>query len=135
MDILSVDQRLMDIVAAYPELSGNVAAFGDTIPYRYEDRLVPLDLSTTTVAYYAPSLEDLAVMKLYAWRPNDIADLTSADFLAKVDWKQLDYLVMDAGEARASCLSDRRYNEMLATYRRYVREWRDKGEAVDESNF
>lgn len=74
-------------------------------------------------------------MKLYAWRPNDIADLTSADFLAKVDWKQLDYLVMDTGEARASCLSDRRYNEMLATYRHYVREWRDKGEAVDESNF
>lgn len=125
VDILSADRRLMGIVAAYPELNGNAAAFCDTVPCNYEDRLVSLDLPTTTVAYFVPSLEDLAVMKLYAWRPNDIDDLTNTDFLAKVDWEKLDHLVMDAGEARASCLSDRRYNEMLATYRRYVCEWRD----------
>ena len=124
VDILNADSRLKGIIRNYPELNGDIAAFCDAIPYNYEDRLVALDIVTRAIGYYVPSLEDLAVMKLYAWRPNDIADLTNPLFLQQIDWDMLEHLVFDDHEAKASCLSERRYLEMVATYRQYARTWR-----------
>lgn len=83
-----------------------MSAFLNCIPYNYEDRLIELPLVTNAITYYTPSLEDLAVMKLYAWRPNDISDLTSKEFLDRVDWDILHRLIFDPEEARASSPSD-----------------------------
>ncbi|MDM8300284.1 DUF6036 family nucleotidyltransferase [Collinsella tanakaei] len=124
VDILNADSRLKGIIRNYPELNGDIAAFCDAIPYNYENRLVALDIVTRAIGYYVPSLEDLAVMKLYAWRPNDIADLTNPSFLQQIDWDMLEHLVFNDHEAKASCLSERRYLEMVATYRQYARTWR-----------
>lgn len=120
VDVLQADQRLGELLASYQMVNSDIAAFADAIPYNFEDRLVSLGLPTRTIDYLVPSLEDLAVMKLYAWRPNDISDLTNEAFLSRVDWGRLDYLVFDPNEAHASCLSERRYLEMVATYKRYV---------------
>lgn len=109
---------------AYPSVNGAVSAYADEIPYNFEDRLVDIELETKAVIFKTPSPEDLAVMKLYAWRPNDIADLTSPSFLEKLDWNLLDQLVHDKNEAQASALSMRRYREMVDTYERYREEYR-----------
>ena len=58
-------------------------------------------------------------MKLYAWRPNDISDLTSPLVLQAMDWKLLDHLVLSEDEAKASSIIDRRYREMVDVYQRY----------------
>ena len=63
-------------------------------------------------------------MKLYGWRPNDIADLTSKSFLDRVDWDLLDRLVYGDDEARASALTPRRYEEMVSIYEEYRKEYR-----------
>lgn len=73
-------------------------------------------------SFCANSLEDLAVMKLYAYRPNDIADLNSPEFLATLNWNQLDYLIRDPKEALASSPSERSYSEMVCAYERYRKE-------------
>ena len=124
VDVLQADGRLAELLASYPMVNGDISAFSDSIPYNYEDRLVSLGYPTKAIEYLVPSLEDLAVMKLYAWRPNDVSDLTNEAFLARVDWGLLEYLVLDPDEAHASCLSERRYQEMLATYKQFVGRYR-----------
>lgn len=124
VDVLLADSRVREIMNAYPAVNGAVAAHADEIPYNFEDRLVEIEADTRAVRFTTPSLEDLAVMKLYAWRPNDIEDLTSTAFLHKLDWDVLDHLVHDKGEAQASALSERRYREMVHIYEEYRKEWR-----------
>lgn len=106
IDVLFMDRRLAEIISHYPEVNGAMSAFLNCIPYNYEDRLIELLLVTNAITYYTPSLEDLAVMKLYAWRPNDISDLTSKEFLDRVDWDILHRLIFEPEEARASSPSD-----------------------------
>lgn len=101
IDVLFMDRRLAEIISHYPEVNGAMSAFLNCIPYNYEDRLIELPLVTNAITYYTPSLEDLAIMKLYAWRPNDISDLTSKEFLDRVDWDILHRLIFDPEEARA----------------------------------
>lgn len=125
IDVLEVDARLQQILEGYFVVNEAVSAFSDSIPYGYEDRLEDMLPETRCVRFYAPSLEDLIVMKLYAWRPNDVADLTSDIVLQTVDWDLLERLVYAKDEAIASCLCDRRYREMVATYEQYKSRYRE----------
>lgn len=124
IDVFMVGERLREIISHHPEVNGAVMAYMDSIPYNFEDRLLDIPIKTTTVAFKTPSIEDLAVMKLYGWRPNDIADLTSEAFLEQVDWDLLDRLVYGDNEAKASALSPRRYEEMVSIYEEYRKEYR-----------
>jgi hypothetical protein len=121
IDVLSYHEALRDILANYRAVNSSVKAYVDQIPYNFEDRLVRVDIETATVEYLTPSLEDLAVMKLYGWRPNDQEDLESPGLLGELDWEKLDQLVYDPDEAQASALSQRRYREMVAVYEEYAR--------------
>lgn len=127
IDVLEADSRLRSIMEGYPAVNGAIAAFSDSIPYGYEDRLEEILPNTRSVRFLVPSLEDLVVMKLYAWRPNDIADLTNDVVLQVLDWEKLEGLVYGKDEARASCLSNRRYSEMTAIYEQYKREHKEGG--------
>ena len=121
IDVLSCHAALRDVLANYAAVNGAVAAYADQIPFNFEDRLVRLDLPTETVDFMTPSIEDLAVMKLYGWRPNDQQDLESPAMLDAIDWDKLDRLVRDPDEAAASALSPRRYREMVGIYEDYAR--------------
>ena len=121
VDVLSCHEALRGVLANYAAINGSVSAYADQIPYNFEDRLVRLDLPTETVDFLTPSVEDLAVMKLYGWRPNDQQDLESPAMLAAIDWEKLDRLVLDPDEAMASALSPRRYWEMASIYEDYAR--------------
>ena len=122
VDVLSCHAALRTILANYAAVNGSVAAYADHIPYNFEDRLVKLELPTKTIDFITPSVEDLAVMKLYGWRPNDQQDLTSEAMLDAIDWQKLDRLVYDPDEAMASALSPRRYREMVGVYEDYAKE-------------
>lgn len=124
IDILEADKRISDILARYGMINSRAAAFLDSLPYNFEKRLKPIALETKVISYLTPSLEDLTVMKLYGWRPNDIVDITSPKTLTAIDWDLLDKLVYDADEAQASALSERAYKEMVSIYERYRREHR-----------
>ncbi|MBQ9042812.1 MAG: hypothetical protein IJ111_08350 [Eggerthellaceae bacterium] len=121
VDVLSCHAALRDVLANYAAVNGSVAAYADQIPYNFEDRLVKLDLPTKAVDFMTPSVEDLAVMKLYGWRPSDQQDLESPAMLDAIDWDELDRLVRDPDEAQASALSHRRYREMVSVYEDYAR--------------
>lgn len=124
MDILVADSHVRSIMQYYPTVNSSVAAYADQIPYNFEDRLVEIKVKTKAIRFTTPSLEDIAVMKLYAWRPNDIEDLTSPAFLENLNWEQLEYLVYDNDEAKASALSERRYKEMTHIFELYKERYR-----------
>ncbi len=117
IDVFSVAQSVREVIAHYPQVNGSVAAYMDQIPYNFEDRLIKLNLNTRAIEYLTPSTEDLAVMKLYAYRPNDIQDLESAAKNNLIDWDILENLVYNEDEARAAVLSERRYKEMVHAYK------------------
>ena len=121
VDVLSYHEALRGVLANYAAVNGAVTAYADQIPYNFEDRLMRLDLSTETIDYMTPSVEDLAVMKLYGWRPNDQQDLESPAMLSAINWERLDHLVYDPDESMASALSPRRYQEMASIYEDYAR--------------
>lgn len=122
IDFFDLDRRLYELIKSYPSINTASATFINEIPYNYEDRLTELDLPTKAIRYLVPSNEDLAVMKLYAYRPNDIADLNSPAFICSLDKDLLEKLVYDKNEAPASAMSERRYTEMVYTYERYKKE-------------
>lgn len=119
IDILQADRAVREILSHYPNINGAVAAYMDQIPYNFEDRLEVLDIGARAITFLTPSTEDMAVMKLYAERPQDIQDLDSAAASGQIDWALLDRLVHDPDEAQASALSERRYREMVGAYQRF----------------
>ena len=122
VDVLSCHEALRGVISNYRAVNRAVSAYMDQIPYNFEDRLIPVGIETKAVEFLTPSFEDLAVMKLYGWRPNDREDLDSPEFLSKLDWDLLDRLVYDPEEAQASALSQRRYREMVSIYEDYAKE-------------
>ena len=106
IDVFEADRCLREIIARYPEVNGMAVAYCNQMPFRY----------------FTPSLEDLAVMKLYACRPNDIIDLHSQAFVDRLDWGLLERLIFDEGEALASSPSERSYQEMVCAYSQYKKE-------------
>lgn len=121
IDVLSCHEAVEEVLARYRAVNGNVSAYIDQLPYGFEDRLVELSFPTKAIVFLTPSIEDLAIMKLYGWRPNDQEDLEDLVATGRLDWTQMDYLVYFNEESRASALSQRRYEEMVATYELYAK--------------
>ena len=128
IDVLNADSVIREIISGYPQINGGVAAYMDQIPYNFEDRLVPLEIGTTTIRFVTPSVEDLIVMKLYAERPNDLQDIHSAAQKGSVNWVLLEHLVYDDDEAKASTNIKRRYNEMVGAFERFKKEWKNESD-------
>lgn len=126
VDVYMADLTVMEILSRYPEFNGTVAAYEDQIPYSYEDRLHILDIGSRAVDYCVPSLEDLAVMKMYADRPSDRIDVESAVRKGLIDMDVLNALVYEEDEARASVLSPRRYGEMVWAFERLKERLKDE---------
>ncbi len=121
VDILHADDALREILASYPAVNSAAVAYADQIPYNFEDRLEILDIGARAITFATPSTEDLVVMKLYAERPNDVADIDDAASQGRLNWDLLATLVLDDDEAKASALAPRRYREMVGAYERFCK--------------
>lgn len=128
VDVLRVEASVREALYADPDFNSQCLAYETCLPYNFEDRLVPIDLDTFVLDIFVPSIEDLAVMKLYRWEVPDKSDLTAAEFLAQLDWDMLDHLVHSPDEAAASRCAlpedDRELKNLLFNYAEYEREWR-----------
>lgn len=116
-----------DLFGAFPEVNTACNAYCLNLPYNYEDRLVRLELGTRALEVLTPSLEDLAVTKLYRYGGADIQDIGNPLFLARVDRALLERLVSSPGEAAASRIaepeSDREFKQMLCNYESYKEDY------------
>lgn len=130
IDIFEADRSVREILARDPNFNFQCNAYANCMPYNFEDRLRSVVLETKAISFLTPSLEDLAVLKLYRWEDRDMDDLTNPNFLGKLDWELLDYLVRDPDEAPASRTTkaelDQPYKNMLKNYQQYTERYRDE---------
>lgn len=128
VDVLKVEQNIREIMFADQDFNSQCRTFSQCLPYNFEDRLKKIDLNTYVIDIFVPSIEDIAVMKLYRWEKPDEEDLTAPEFLEQLDWKLLDHLVHSPEEAAASRSADpendRELKNLLFNYKEYERGWR-----------
>ncbi|MCL5887716.1 MAG: DUF6036 family nucleotidyltransferase [Actinobacteria bacterium] len=118
LDALSFPRELGSLMAQY-DINFRVAAYLDHFAYNLEDRLVALDLGTTTVECYSASLEDVVASKLHSQRDSDAQDVRRPEVLKMLDWGRLAQI---ADEMQDSTMSDRRYKEFLQNYQEFRQE-------------
>lgn len=118
VDVLEVSKEVEELFAVY-DFNSRVKAVLDCFPYNYVDRLELVDLDTKSIQYYTPSIEDLIVSKLYAYRDKDIEDLEKIRKSKKYNQILLDKIIK---EARLSAITERRYIEMLNLYNSFFKE-------------
>lgn len=127
VDVLEVENSIREVLLSDPNFNMSCQAYCLSLPYNYEDRLLEVPLDLRVIRVFTPSLEDLAVMKLYRWEEPDIADLTSTAFIDEIDFDLLDYLILDPSEAAASRISlpeqDIEFQNLLNHYNIYKSEY------------
>ena len=119
VDVLEVSKEVEELFASF-DFNTRVKAVLDCFPYNYADRLELVNIETKSIKYYTPSIEDLIVSKLYAYRGKDIEDLEKIKKSKKYNKILLDNLVI---EARLSAITERRYKEMVDLYIEFFKEW------------
>lgn len=127
VDVYAVEEDIREALLSDPDFNMGCQAYAMCMPYNFDRRLVEVDLGLLAIQVLTPSLEDLAVMKLYRWEAPDVADLTDPAFVAKVDRELLDHLVRDPDEAAASRIAppelDREFKNLLFNYGQYKEGW------------
>lgn len=128
VDVYAAEESVREILYSDPDFNSQCQAFCSCLPYNFEDRLIEAPIETFAINYLTPSLEDLAVMKLYRWENPDKIDLTAPSFVSKLDWELLDRLVNDPDEAAASRIApaerDREFQDLLSHYQDYKSRWK-----------
>jgi len=119
VDVLEVSKEVEELFAGF-DFNTRVKAVLDCFPYNYEDRLELVELPTKSIRYYTPSIEDLIVSKLYAYREKDIEDLKKIKISNKYNPSLLEEVIK---ESRESAVTERRYLEMVDLYKSFFKEW------------
>lgn len=120
IDVLGAPAALHHLLAKY-DINTQVTAYGDSFPYNYEDRLVPLPIEGKKIDFYTASLEDIVIAKLHSNRDPDLHDIEQPAVLEALDWGLMDKLANSDDEAKASALSERSYKEFLYNYAKYIK--------------
>lgn len=128
VDVLKVEQSIRQFVFDDRDFNNQCSAYSQCLPYNFEDRLMKIELETYVIDVYVPSIEDMAVMKLYRWEEPDKIDLTAQEFLAQLNWPLLEHLVYSPDEAAASRTADpekdRELRNLRFKYKEYEERWR-----------
>lgn len=128
VDVLEAEQVIKRFISEDRDFNSYCPAYAQCLPYNFEDRLVKIEIETYVIDIYVPSIEDLAVMKLYRWEQPDKSDLTASEFLNKLNWSLLEHLVYSPDEAAASRSTvpenNRELRNLRFNYKEYEEGWR-----------
>jgi len=116
IDIIGATKDLYNLLWKY-DMNTDVAAYMNSFPMKYEDRLVLL-LEGRKVNFYTLSLEDIVISKLCSARKNDMEDVEVV--ANKVDWDLLEKLAVDDDELKANIMSDKDYFFFYENYKDYI---------------
>jgi len=119
IDILKSNFIFKDLMEKY-SMNTEIQNIADyNIPYDYEERIQRLDFGFKAVNFYVVSLEDFIVMKLMAYRPKDVIDLSNKELIKQINWNILDELILKMDEV---FLNDRIKNEFHYLYKNFKEE-------------
>lgn len=135
VDYYKASINLRNILERYPVINGRFAAHSNSLPYNFEDRIVKLDIGSKFVNFFVPSLEDLVITKLRAWRENDITDITSDNVISKLNWQKLFKIVMSVEECTTLAAQTEQYKEMIYCLREFAKNNNIEFPDFDENKF
>jgi len=118
VDVLAVSKEVEELFAGF-DFNTRVKAVLDCFPYNFADRLDLVKLPSKSIRYFTPSIEDLIVSKLYAYRDKDIEDLKKIKNSNQYNKDLLDEVIV---EAKESAVTERRYLEMVSLYKNFFKE-------------
>lgn len=121
IDYYKASPSLTDVLEKYPVMNGQFAAHSNSLPYNFEDRLVELNIGSKFVNYFVPSLEDLVITKIRAWREPDITDITSINVTSKLNWKKLFNIATSIEECTTLAAQTEQYKEMIYCLKEFAK--------------
>ena len=119
IDVLRISSYITDALLAKYHMNTRVQCTEDSLPYYWEDRIVPLNLKTSIISYYTLSIEDAICAKIAAGRAKDEDHLQADNLKQFTNWEQLKQC---AEEMKLSSLNERRFLEFKHRYNIYVEE-------------
>lgn len=119
IDVLRISSYITDELLSKYHMNTRVQCTEDSLPYNWEDRIVPLNLKTSIISYYTLSIEDTICAKIAAGRAKDEDHLQADNLKEQTDWEQLKRC---AEEMELSSLNERRFLEFKHRYNKYVEE-------------
>jgi hypothetical protein len=120
IDVLEVSTEINFLLDKY-DINSRVKAYLCNFPYNYEDRMSKIEIGGRRIDFYAISLEDIVISKLYSHRSIDQHDIYNEAILKALNWEILDKIALDENETKLSSLNDRTYSEFRQSYEDYKR--------------
>lgn len=88
IDVIDLDRKIIDIAEKF-DMNCRVNAYIFNFAYNFEDRLIEIkDKDFKVSSFYTPSLEDIVISKLAAYRKKDIENISSQNVLKKIKLEQ-----------------------------------------------
>jgi len=115
IDVLETPDEIRSFFAPY-QMNTMVETFLYTYPETWRKRKQKLEFDGDCLSIYTMSLEDLALLKLLAFRKRDQDDLENIVRSNELDWKLFDLLVKDPTELRINLATEDDWNEFLTRY-------------------
>jgi hypothetical protein len=115
IDVLEAPNELSAFFEPY-QMNTLVETFLYAYPDTWRKRKQKLAFSGDCLTVYSMSVEDLAVLKLLAFRKRDQEDLIDMAESGKLDWILLDALILDPSEVRINLASEDVWTEFCEHY-------------------
>ena len=120
IDIIAATKGLYQLFEKY-DMNERVAAYMNSFPMNYEDRVVLL-LEGNRIDFYLVALEDIVIAKLCANRPPDQKDLETV--AGRINWETLEKLATDEDELGMIKMNDKDYFFFRENYNGYARRFK-----------
>jgi len=101
IDVMEATQQVEAFLGRY-DMNQNVSTFRYRLPENWAERRQKVPFEGLVLDVYAPSNEDLAILKLDAYREVDRQDLEKMVTSGNIDFKKLEAIVHDKTELQAN---------------------------------
>ena len=115
IDVLETPPEIASFFAPY-QMNTMVATFFYSYPEFWQQRKQKLAFEGDSLSVYTMSLEDLAILKLLAFRKRDQEDLEDIVLSEELDWGLLDRIVNDPSELRINLATEDEWDQFVEQY-------------------
>jgi len=115
IDVMESERRVEALFERY-DMNQHVTTFCFRLPENWRSRRQRIPFDGMVLEVYAPSNEDLVILKLDAYRSIDQADLDILLGSGKLDFNKLQVIIEDDAELRVNFDDENEWQELLSRY-------------------
>ena len=127
IDVMEAALELNGLLERY-DMNQHVTSFRFRLPEKWFERRQKISFEGAVLDIYAPSNEDLAILKLDAYREVDRKDLEGIARSGELDYGLLEEIVNDDAELRVNYDTEEEWESFKARYNEFIDFARKVGE-------